>query len=115
MSKLKIGIACAAFAAFAVSSYHEHKHYNKIKNELHQIDSVRFKNAERTLNNGLRPDGTYIDIMQNLDEMRAFWKKEYKAVKDSVAALNSESAKKAYSKGVQVASDSAKTIIKSVK
>lgn len=115
MSKVKTILACTAFLGFGAGAYYEHKHFDKIKQEIYQTDSVRYKNSEKTLNNSLRSTSSYIDNMQDMDKVRAFWKKEYKAVKDSVAALNSESAKKAYSKGVQVASDSAKTIIKSVK
>ncbi len=115
MRKLGTILASAFFVVGSGIMYMGDKKLEKQKQEIANIDSVRYKNACKKVEDMTIIPSCIEDYNYNRSNRVNFWRKEYKAVKDSVAALNSESAKKAYSKGIKVASDSAKTIIKSVK
>ncbi len=115
MSKLGPILVSAFFIFGAAVVYKGKSDIKKQKQEIANIDSTRYKNACKRLEKELIIPTSVEDYSNNAKAEMNFWRKEYQTVKDSIAALNSESAKKAYSKGAQAASDTVKTVIKSVK
>lgn len=87
----------------------------KQKNEISMLDSARYESASKRLKDELIVPINLEDFGHNYSTEVNFWEREYRAVKDSIAALNSESAKKAYLKSSQIVNDSVKNVLKSVK
>lgn len=115
MSKIGPIVLSAFLILGGAVIYKGRTNINKQKQELANLDSARYVNACKRLDKELIVPSCIEDYSHNSSTEINFWRNEYKAVKDSLAALNSESAKKAYAKGIQNVGDSVKTAVKSIK
>lgn len=115
MSKVGPIVFSTFIALFFGAMIKDKADIDKQKREIAEIDSARYENACKRVESQFVTTVDWVDFNQNACVERNFWKDEYKAVKDSVQALMTDSANRAYRKTSQIAGDTVKTALKSVK
>lgn len=85
MVNIKSVAMFTAFAAGYVGAiYYNSSKINEQKKEIEQIDSARYNNAVKNLEEKYIPTFHMSDFLYNNDVEKRFWSEEYKAVKDSL-------------------------------